>query len=204
MTDLSTRTATPADLDAYLALQRHCWGDLATPEDQARSRFDLHLDGILLAEEAGRAVGAVTLVRLAEYDEHAPKSWSEATGDGWGTTHVPDGPVVFGVDLSVRRPSVGRPLLAAAARFAITEGATALVWGGRMPGYASYHAANPDVDADKYLWMTTPAGRHLDWQVRRCAEALPGVEVLRTIPNYAHDPESLDYGVLLRIRVAAS
>jgi hypothetical protein len=171
---------------------------MAASNDQARSRFDVHPEGILLAEADGKIVGSATLIRLAEYEPSRPLSWNEATGKGSCTTHVPDGPVVFLVDLSSLGSVRAAPaLLGAAVELVSAVGAKNLTWGARMPGFAKYRNAHPDVSANDYLRAKTPAGRYLDWQVRMYSEAIPGVEVVRVVPDYFDDPDSLDYGVMM-------
>jgi hypothetical protein len=200
VTAFTVRQAQRPDLDAYLDIQRESWDDMAATEEQLRSRFDMHLEGILVAESSGEVVGAVTLIRLADYSSDQPLSWDEATGCGWCTTHVPDGPVVFGVDLSSKgAPKAVPALIEAAVGFVSAAGAVNLTWGGRMPGFAKYRSAHPGISADEYLQLKTPAGRRLDWQVRMYSEVFPGVEVVRAVPDYFDDPESGNYGVMLRI-----
>lgn len=200
MEALSVRPARMSDFEAYLDIQHVAWGNMAASEEQVRMRFDVHLEGILVAERGHEVVGTITLVRLASYDADRPLSWNEASGHGWCTSHVPDGPVVFVVDLSSKGGVKAGPcLIAAAVDFVSSAGAAALTWGGRMPGFAGYRSDHPEISVDEYLRLKRPDGRYLDWQVRMYSEVFPGVEVVRAVPDYFDDPESENCGVMLRI-----
>ena len=65
-----------------------------------------------------------------------------------------------------------------------------------MPGY---HRHKATMTADEYLWKKNKHGKFLDRQVRFYA-SVPGLKVVRVIPNYFDDPDSDDNGVLLRWR----
>lgn len=139
-----------------------------------RSRFETHPEGIFVAEVEDRSVGSCTFIRFAAYEVDSPLSWNEASGNGWCTTHVPDGPVYFGVDLSARGASSVPPLLLEAVVDATAQaGLRELLWGGRMPGYAKYLAEHPSTEAQEYMMLKGPDGRYLDWQVRMYAEMHP-------------------------------
>jgi len=69
------------------------------------------------------------------------------------------------------------------------------ILGGRLPGYRAH--ANL-MSAAEYAVARTPGGQYLDAQVSMYHE--DGLEVLDVVPDYFPDPESCDYGVLLRWR----
>ncbi len=197
------RSATLADLPFYLELQRSSWGiDMAVAESKAQYRFDTILDRILIAEEDGQPVGTTTITRLSGYDFGNPMSWNKATGDGWCTTHDPNGTVCFGVDLSIK-PEYGSKVLdalyAGCGHLVILSGTKYAIFGGRLPGWKRYLERNPGADPETYLWGRTPSGRYLDPQVDMYMKA-PGLRVIALIPDYFADDDSQNYGVLLRWR----
>jgi hypothetical protein len=197
------RKATHEDVPAYLALQESSWGtDMAVAERKAKNRFDVYLDGILMAEIDGKPVGTTTIIRLPGYDFDHPLTWDEATGDGWCDTHRPDGTICFGVDLSVAKGEalgVVDALMAGCMQLVVEAGTKYCVLGGRMPGFAKYLAKHPGTTAEEYLWTRNSKGRFFDPQVNMYSK-VPRLAVMKLIPDYFDDPESLNNGVLLRWR----
>jgi hypothetical protein len=197
---LQFKPAKESDLASYVALQRESWGDdLAVEEKKARHRFEHCLNSILIAFHEGRPVGTSTQIRLPSYDIENPPTWYEATGDGWCDTHVNDGPICFGVDLSVARDhprGTVDAIAAASMQLAIRLGVKFYILGGRMP---LYHRYASEYSPDEYIVARDPEGSLLDPQVGMYAK-IPGLAIVRAIPDYFDDPESLDHGVLLRWR----
>lgn len=196
---IKVRKATFDDIPAYLELQRESWGDsMAVQEQKAKERFDRCLDGILMAEVEGKVVGTTTMIRLTDYDFDRPLTWNEATGDGWCSTHDPDGSICFGVDLSVAKDhpnEIVDALMAGCMQLVIEAGVKYCILGGRMPWYHRFaHKYTPE----EYLWKRSRS-RYLDPQVNMYSK-VPGLRIMKLIPEYFDDPESLNYGVLLRWR----
>lgn len=194
---LRIRTVRPDDLDAYSAAQEASWGDdMSANRAQLQARFRTHPQGIFVAEQAGEVVAAVTTILLREYDPEHPLSWAEVSGDGWCTTHQPDGKLMYGVDLSAKKhapPGVADELLLGCIKMIIGQRLEAGLLGGRMPDYHKYAHL---MSAETYLREKDHLGRPLDSQVRMYA-GLPGMKVVCVIKDYFDDPDSLDYGVLL-------
>lgn len=198
MSRINVRQATINDLDAYNQLQAERWSDenQATRE-QLETRLRVHPEGMLVAEEDGRIVGMVYTMRIANYDYDNPPSWYEITRDGYCDNHVPDGKIIFGVDLSTAKgvgARAGDELLIGIGRLAVRENLQWSMLGGRMPGY---HVYADQMTAEDYLWAKDAKGDFLDPQVRYYA-SVPGLRVIKSLPNYFDDPDSCDYGVLLR------
>jgi hypothetical protein len=195
---MKIRRATMSDLKAYDNLQAERWADdNRATYDNLLSRLTVHPQGMLVAEEHGRVVGMVYAMRLASYDYDNPPSWYEVTNDGSCDNHVPNGEIIFGVDLSTARDvgaRAGDALLLGIAKLAVRENIKWCMLGGRLPGYHNY---SEQMTADEYLWSKDSVGRPLDAQVRFYT-SIPGLKAVKVLPNYFKDPESLDYGVLLR------
>lgn len=185
------------DIPGYLAIQESAWdASMAAAEAKLLERFRIFPEGLFVAEHDGGVVGCATFIRIADYDEFIKPSWEDVTDNGWCTTHVDDGPILFGVDLSVAKgaPRLTAPLLfMAAMEFGISLGVEAIVWGGRMP---RYHKMADQLAPEEYLFAKTRSGRYLDPEVQLYSR-IPGVEIRGVIPEYFKDFESLNNGVLL-------
>lgn len=185
------------DITGYLSIQETSWdASMAASELQLTERFRIFPDGLFVAEHDGRIVGCATFIRIADYDEVIKPAWEDVTDNGWCSTHVDDGPILFGVDLSVARgaPRLTAPLLfTAVMEFGISLGIEAIVWGGRMP---RYHKVADRMSPEEYLFTRTKSGRYLDPEVQLYSR-IPGVEIRGVIPEYFKDFESLNNGVLL-------
>lgn len=195
---ISVRQATREDVDSYLKLQNQRWDDdNQASQEQLLSRLKIFPQGMLVAEEQGEIVGMVYAMKITSYDESRSPSWYEITHDGMCDNHDPNGKVIFGVDLSTK-PGVGAragdQLLVGVARLAIKENVAECMLGGRMPGYAEYADR---MSAEEYLWAKNDEGKFLDRQVRFYA-GVPGLRVIKSLPEYFNDPPSKNYGVLLR------
>jgi hypothetical protein len=197
-------TATAEDIAAYSEAQLLSWGDeMAAPEAKIASRVDIYREGILVARTpAGKPVGFVTTILLKEYDFEDPKSWDETTDDGWCRTHCPDGKIMFGVDMSKmpdapKNDKVYDALLLACMARMIKDDLKIACLGGRLP---HYHLYADKMTAEEYLFPKDEEGQPLpclDPQVRMYL-TIAGVKALSVIPDYFPDPESLNFGVLLR------
>lgn len=198
MPSIKVRRAREEDIATYLELQSKRWLDdnMAT-EEQLKSRFRVHPQGMLVAEQDGEIVGMVYAMRIAGYDVQKSPSWYEITNNGMCDNHVPNGPIIFGVDLSTD-PNVGAPagdaLLAEIGRLAIAENIEWCMLGGRMP---EYHLYKDKMTSEEYLHSRNESGEYLDKQVRFYT-SVPGLRAVKALPDYFHDPESCDNGVLLK------
>ncbi|MBX4190771.1 hypothetical protein KW794_01655, partial [Candidatus Saccharibacteria bacterium] len=198
--ELIVRRATLADLPAYIKIQKIEWKDLAVAEEQAKSRFHHNLEGILIAQYKEEVVGSVTTMRIENYDTDRPKSWYQVTNHGLCTAHKPKGRVCFGVDLSVatdRAPSgTVDALFVGCMDLVISLGVKYFMLGGRMP---KYHLYADKMEPEKYLYKKTARGHYLDPQVNLYSR-VPFMKIVGLAPDYFKDPDSLNYGVILRWR----
>ena len=194
---VTIRSFAPADVPAYLSIQESAWDDsMAAAEAKITERARVFPRGILVAAHDGEVVGCATFIRIAGYDEELKPSWEDVTDNGWCSTHVEDGSILFGVDLSVAKgaPRLTAPLMfMAGLELAMRLGVDAIVWGGRMP---RYHKYADRMTPREYLFAKTKTGRYLDPEVQLYSK-VPGVQIRGVIPEYFKDFESLNNGVLL-------
>jgi hypothetical protein len=195
---ITIRRARFSDVDAYLSLQSKRWNsDNMANREQLTSRLESYPQGMLVAELAGEIVGMVYAMRITKYDYKKLPSWNEITHNGYCDNADPKGAALFGVDLTTA-PGVGHlagdKLLIGIARLAISEGVKTALLGGRLPGY---HKVADNMTAENYLWAKDQYGRPLDRQVRYYT-SVPGLRAVKLLPDYFNDPESQNYGVLLR------
>lgn len=193
------RLARDSDIPRYLEMSEQCWHDSGQADAaKMRSRLSVNPMGVYAAEFEGVVVGMVSTIRLSKYEIGRGLSWAETTADGWCTTHDPDGDLVFGVGLTTaaeKPDGVVGALLVAVARDMIRGDMRFAILGGRLPGYRAYAHV---MTAEEYVVARTAGGQYLDAQVSMYHE--DGLEVLDVVPSYFPDPESCDYGVLLRWR----
>lgn len=119
--DLVVRRATHDDVAGAVAVDREAFGDGLAP-----AYFEAWLkafpEGFRVACEGDRIVGYAMTIRVASRD--VVDKWSIDTGNGYGSTHNPQGDILYGVSLAAAgRPGAGRLLL---------EAEIALI--GRLPG----------------------------------------------------------------------
>jgi hypothetical protein len=191
------RQAKPKDIESYLKLQEERWReDNMASAEQLHSRLKAYPQGMLVAERGGEIVGMAYSLRISKYNYDNPPTWNEITNNGYCNNVDPDGDVIFGVDLSTGRGVghlAGDKLLIGMGRLAISEGVKTAMLGGRLPGYHEYASK---MTANEYLHAKNDHGQALDRQVRYYT-SIPGLKAKKVLPNYFHDPDSRNYGVLL-------
>jgi ribosomal protein S18 acetylase RimI-like enzyme len=194
------RPADVSDLESLLMIEREAWSEgLAFTEDHFRSHLEVFKDfpeGIQIAEAQGVAAGNA-VAQLMKYDLENPiPDWYTATNDGFlRRTHDPEGNVLYGVSLSVspRFSSlrVGKAIIEAAKRIVVKHQLTRFILGSRVPRfhlYAEKMTISDYIRAKRGLRFLDP---ELEFY-NRCK-----LQVVKILPNYFDDPESLNYGILM-------
>lgn len=198
---IKIRRAKITDIPQILEIEKEAWGrEKAASKEMLESRIKTFPEGTLVAEVNKKIVGIVATEKI-DYDiEGDNRSWYEITDDGFiKKTHNPKGNTIYGVDLSVK-PSfqhkrVGTKLLEAIGKLVISYNAKQGILGGRLPGYHKY-ADKMSVEEYVQSSINTENGeRYLDPEVDFYKKR--GLKLVRIIPNYFKDPESLNYGLLL-------
>jgi hypothetical protein len=188
-------------VDEFARLNQEVWGDITDQrylwtKDKLKSHFEICPQHIYCAFENGKMVASLTSMATTEEDMRKNKTWLEKTGDGYLTTHRANGDIGFGVDLSVSRKASNkvsdRIVLAALFISALGEGVKAVYLGARIPGYHK----NRQLTVEEYVYGKRKNGKPLDPELYFYLKN--GFELVEIIPEYMEDPESLNYGVLIR------
>jgi GNAT superfamily N-acetyltransferase len=209
---LKVRRATVEDIPQMVEIDREAWWpEVAFKADQLRSQIEKYAEGVLVAEVEDRdprLVGTICGLRVPSSFAENIHSWAEGTGNGYFTTHSPQGDVAFGANLSVRpefaRMGIGDKLFAHAAAVVVRHNMRCIVLGARLPGLANYNKqraelGQPRIRGEEYAALRDEKGRILDPELRFYLRQ-PFMEMARVLPDYFPDPESENYGVVLRWR----
>lgn len=197
--ELLIRQANLSDIPKILQIEIAAWGDeLAATEEMYKSRIITFPQGVLVSEDGGKITGVV-VTQLVDYDINSFNlSWYEATDNGYIIkTHKPNGQTVYGVNLSVSpdaRRGTGTALLESIGKLAIILNLKQGMLGGRIPDYYKYKNI-PVEEYIKKILVVNNQRRLLDKELNFYKNA--GLRIIRALPNYMKDPESLNYGVLL-------
>jgi len=195
---MEIRQATEEDLEGYALIQQKEWsGSVIANTEQLQSRLKWFPKGVLVAAVGDKVVAGATFVRLADYNIEDGLSWAELTDNGWCSNHTSNGRVLFGVDMTISRSaprSTSIRMFHRSTILAAKQGVDAVYWGSRMP---RYHRYADTMTAHEYAIARTKRGRLLDPELE-IYSWVPGAEFVGVSANYFPDPESLDYGAILR------
>lgn len=191
------RQATLDDLEEILLVEEEAWPQEArATEEMFRARIETFPEGTLVAIENGRIMGVV-VTEIIKFDIKQPiPTWFEATDNGYiRKSHDPKGDTLYGVNLSVSRYAgreVARLLLEGVKKIARDHSLKRVAFGARIP---RYHRYSEKMTAEEYIQATTNSGRPLDPEIYFYQQG--SAEVIKLLPDYFTDPESLNYGVLM-------
>ncbi len=210
---IKIRQARVDDIEAILLVEKKAWPEnLRASREMYESRLGIFPQGTLVAEGEGGIEGVVVSQVIHFNSIPDISSWNEATDDGYiRNSHDPQGNTLYGVNLSVSPQTQSRvavALLEAVGKLAIRHNFKQIVLGGRIPSFARYlkHYCQkngisviPDEERDRiaehYMRATNRRGNPLDPQITLYQKA--GMKIIKLLPNYFKDPESLNYGILL-------
>lgn len=153
-------------------------------------------EGQICIEDNGRVVAfAITLI--VNYDRYGDQhSYKQITGNGWLSTHDPNGDVLYGVDVCVdpeyRQMRLGRRLYVARKELCRRLNLRAIVAGGRIPGYRDYADR---MSPEEYIELVRRSEIYdpiLSFQLAN------EFHVRRVIRNYIPDAASHDYATLVQ------
>lgn len=207
------RQARVGDIDAILSVEKKAWPEnLRASREMYQSRLGTFPQGTLVAEIEGKIEGVVVSQIMHFNSIPDISSWSEATDYGYiKNSHNPEGNSFYGVNLSVCHGSQSRvamTLLEAVGKLAIRHNFKQIVLGGRIPSFARYlkhHCQKNGISvvsdeerdkvAEHYIRATNRRGHPVDPEINFYQRA--GMKIIKLLPNYFKDPESLNYGVLV-------
>jgi GNAT superfamily N-acetyltransferase len=165
------------------------------------ARFREHIrvfpEGQFIALDGGRVVGLTASMRM-RFDPSQPMAepWTVTIGNGWLTTHVPDGEWMYGVETCVHPDYQGQGVggMLMEARYAT---ARRLNLRGMVAGSAiiDYGTVADSVPVEEYV-ADVVAGRRFDRNLSK--QIRKGFRVHNLIPNYLEeDPLSAGWGVTI-------
>lgn len=191
------RNARPSDIDAISGLEIRVWGENAATKENITNRIMTFPLGNVVAIIGGKITGFVSTVIINEQKAENYKSWYQYTDNGnIVNSFDPDGKLLFGASLTVdtdtRNEGVGSRLLIEIARMSISNRLKAGILGGRLP---LYHT-KPELSVEQYAELKDARGRIFDPELRLYKRM--GLKVVKFQKDYFNDPDSLDYGVILR------
>jgi hypothetical protein len=184
--------------DEFIRIIKEVWGNIIDSQyiwtkEMLMNQFRLCPHLLYCAFENGEIVATASGIFTTEEDLRKHQSWLEKTGDGYYTTHKPDGNVGFGADLSVLREAVKKTsdkiLFTGLLVTILGEGLKSLYLGSRIPSYYKYKH-------EDYVFGKRKSGKPLDPELYFYQKL--GFEIIEIIPEYMEDPESLNCGVLIR------
>jgi len=187
--------------DEFIRINKEVWGNIIDSQyiwtkEMLMNQFQLCPHLLYCAFENGEIVATASGIFTTEEDLRKHQSWLEKTGDGYYTTHNPDGNVGFGADLSVLREAVKKTsakiMLALLLLTILGEGLKSLFLGSRIPRYHKYK----HIKVEDYVFGKRKSGKPLDPELYFYQKL--GFEIVEIIPEYMEDPESMNYGVLIR------
>ncbi len=150
MSAVTVTNTTEAHVEQLEALQRLIFPTLTDEELFTAEKYRCHIatfpEGqfVALLEENGQQVivGSTTTLRRHFDFDHIQHTFMEAIGNGWLTTHEPDGEWLYGADLMVhpnyRRRGVGSALYRARRELVKKLNLRGEIAGGMLPGYERY------------------------------------------------------------------
>jgi predicted amidohydrolase/GNAT superfamily N-acetyltransferase len=190
---LVIRRATLADIPALQELVRKAYPSFKPySADQLRGHLNHFPEGAIAAEYEGRIVGYCASLRMDE-DALKPHTWREITGNGYGSTHEPDGDYLYGyevcVDPDYRGLHIGERLYAARRKLCTDLHLKGIVFGGRIPGLGKHFDAVGS--AEEYVKRVNKRALRdpvMTFQLRN------GFESLGVLPDYMpSDTASMGY-----------
>ena len=142
--DMQVRMATPHDVAGAVAVDRLAFGESSLTPDYFEAWLRVFPQGFQVACEKDRIVGYAMVIRVANQD--VVDNWYVDTGNGYGSTHNPEGNILYGVSLAATGGlRAGRRLIQA--QFALLGQLPGLEKGwiyGRLPLFSSWYRRQED------------------------------------------------------------
>lgn len=191
--DIHIRNLDYSDVDELLSLEKHVWGEQAATRDMLESRIETFQTGQLIAvTEQNMIAGYVSFFKVNEMTG-ANSNWDKITDKGMiKKSHMHNGKYIFGVSLTghPNKPGLGEKLIGKGVEFCFDNDILGIYLGSRVPGYRK--ASNQYSITD---WVFNNNKKSRDKEIRYYQKY--DWEIIRILPEYFDDPESMDYGVLM-------
>jgi GNAT superfamily N-acetyltransferase len=160
-----------------------------------RKHIELFPEGQFVMLDGERVIGMTTTIRRHFDFEKIDHTFADIIAGGWCTTHQPDGPWLYGVDVGVhpdyRGRGIGKALYQARHELVHRLGLLGQVTVGMLTGFGD---AKRQMAIEQY-YQQVLAGKLFDPTVSMQMRA--GFEPRGLLPNYVNDPVCDNWGVLL-------
>jgi len=196
---LSITNTLPRHAEPLEELQRIVFPTLTDEERLKAPHYLKHIElfpeGQFVALDGQRVIGMTTTIRLDFDFEHIDQTFADIIAGGWCTTHEPDGPWLYGVDVGVqpdyRGRGIGKALYKARHDLAMRLALKGQVTVGMLSGFGQVkHLMTAQQYYEKLL-----AGEISDPTVSMQMKA--GFQPRGLLPGYVNDPVCDNWGVLL-------
>ena len=194
---LFTRNAVPADAEEIAALSAKVYRKEPYTAPELRGQINNFPEGVFVAVYEDKIVGYCATLRISERSAFRKHTWKQVTGGGYGTTHDPKAPWLYGyevfVDPSYRRLRIGDRLYRERRNLCQHYRLKGIVIVGRLPHLSKRlkRVGTPE-DYVKLAQAKKIKDPTFNFQARQ------GFEYLRILKNYApEDHESLGMGALM-------
>ncbi len=196
---VKVRQAKLCDIPCLLEIDKEIWPQFRANEEMFYSRIETFPKGQFVATVNGQIVGSI-FSQLIDYTDWADRSftWNEITDNGTvKLTHNPGGDSIYGVGLAVAKKFQGtaasRLLIMTIVQLTVRMDYRQILLGSRIPAYHKHS----EISVDEYIrTIRDGSSRLLDPELALYKKY--GGEPIKVFPNYMDDPESLNFGVLIK------
>lgn len=196
---LDIRNATPRDIKQITKLLNKIYGEMEGYKiDMIRGQIQHFPEGCFVVFLDDEIVAYSASIIVSEKKALSSHTWDTITGNGYGSTHDPNGVYLYGyetcVDPNARGSRIGQRIYNARKRLVQYMKLKGIVFGGRIP---NYHKKYKKVDSvEEYVQKVIDKSikdSTLGFQLRR------GFEVYGILKNYdKSDTQSRGYAVHLK------
>jgi ribosomal protein S18 acetylase RimI-like enzyme len=200
MKKIKIREAKIEDIPQILDVEIATWGkERAATFEMLESRIKTFPEGTLIAVVDEKIVGVVVVEIINSNLINNFSTWYEITDNGFiAKTHNPRGDTLYGVTLSVhplyQNKGIGKELMIAVGKLAIKHNLKGGLLGARIP---HYHKYADRIKVQDYVKISQKDQCNIPPDPELVFYQKLGLKIVKIIPNYFDDPESLNYGVLV-------
>lgn len=192
------RQATLDDVDAIYKLDQEVWTEFPGTREMFASRIETFQEGQIVAEYQGNIVGYLGL-EFVEFDLKSPHvfTWDEISDKGMiRNSHSYTGGYMYGIAMTVSNDfqgcGVGTQLVLSGWGMMVGFNKRGSLIGSRVP---NYHKHSEQMSIQEYIKFKDEKGMFIDPELRLWSK--DGFYPVLILPNYCHDPDSCNYGVVV-------